>query len=152
MKKLLPIVLLSVPLLCFGQAKDTLAPTLVSTAGGSHVAGGVNLSFAVGEPVTTTVQDPSSTFFLTQGFEQPRMSAALNFYLTFNNESCINGKDGSAFVTLTGGFPPYTFNWSSNASNNSNTIDSLQPGTYSVTVKDANGLTFSSPFTILPST
>lgn len=156
MKKILSIALLSVPLLCFGQAKDTLAPTLISTSGGYKATGNVNLSYAVGEPITPTFQDPASpnpaAFYLTQGFEQPRMAAAFNFYLTFNNESCINSNDGGAILNITGGYPPYSIIWSADSNKHGTTIDSLKPGTYTVTVKDGNGLTNTSTFVIVAST
>jgi gliding motility-associated-like protein len=156
MKKLLPIVLLALPLLGIGQNKDTLAPTLVSTAGGYAVAGGISLSYSVGEPITPTFQDPAypnpAVFYLTQGFEQPQSANALNFYLNYNNESCIKSNDGSALVNITGGIPPYSITWSGNATDNGTAIDSLQPGTYTVTVKDRNGLSTTSTFVILAST
>ena len=45
--------------------------------------------------------------------------------------------DGSASVTITGGVAPHTISWS-NGGNAAN-ISGLAPGTYSVTVTDANG-------------
>lgn len=45
--------------------------------------------------------------------------------------------DGSAAIQVNGPFPPYTYSWSNGGSTSA--IDSLLPGTYSVTVTDANG-------------
>ncbi|MFY0673789.1 MAG: T9SS type A sorting domain-containing protein [Bacteroidia bacterium] len=45
--------------------------------------------------------------------------------------------DGSAVATASGGTSPYTYSWSNGG--NTNTIDELCEGTYTVTVTDANG-------------
>ncbi|MDX9931363.1 MAG: gliding motility-associated C-terminal domain-containing protein [Bacteroidales bacterium] len=53
------------------------------------------------------------------------------------NETCIGLNDGMAWVDVSGGTQPYSILWS-----NSETTDSifaLVPGTFSVTVNDANG-------------
>ena len=54
--------------------------------------------------------------------------------------------NGSATVTATGGQAPYTYVWSS--ADTDNMIDGLEPGTYEVTVTDANGCTDSSSVTV----
>jgi gliding motility-associated-like protein len=149
MKKLLPALLFSLPAFCIGQM---LSPTVISTGGGSSAVGGVRLSYTIGEPVSGTGKTPASgpvSFYLTQGFEQPQSANALNFYLHITDESCLNSNDGSGYVTISGGVPPYTVTWSSNLTLNSMNIDSLKPGSYTVTVKDGNGLMSSAPFTIL---
>ncbi len=48
---------------------------------------------------------------------------------------------GSINITVTGGTPPYTFLWSYNSSMTED-LDSIPPGTYSVTVTDSKGCTF----------
>lgn len=50
--------------------------------------------------------------------------------------TCFGGSDGSVSVTVTGGTPPYTYNWSPVGSG-SNTIANLPAGTYTVLVTDA---------------
>ncbi len=52
--------------------------------------------------------------------------------------TCNNGIDGSITANPTGGTPPYTFNWSGTALT-SQTVGGLSPGSYVVTVTDANG-------------
>ncbi|MFQ5446963.1 MAG: T9SS type A sorting domain-containing protein, partial [Saprospiraceae bacterium] len=49
--------------------------------------------------------------------------------------TCNGAADGQATVTLTGGVPPFNYSWSNDE--NTATISSLSPGTYSVTVVDA---------------
>jgi gliding motility-associated-like protein len=55
------------------------------------------------------------------------------------NVSCNLGSNGGGVSTVSGGTPPYTYNWS-----NGQTTDSLQnvsQGTYYLTITDANGCT-----------
>jgi len=51
--------------------------------------------------------------------------------------SCQGGMDGRAWVSVTGGTPPYSYLWSTGAS--TDTISNQAAGFYSVTVIDANG-------------
>ncbi len=55
---------------------------------------------------------------------------------------CAGGTNGSATVTVQGGIAPYNFTWSGGASGQA-TASNLAPGTYMVTVSDANGCTVS---------
>lgn len=50
--------------------------------------------------------------------------------------SCNGGSDGSATVSASDGAPPYTYNWSNDAT--TTTVDNLIAGTYTVTVTDAD--------------
>ncbi|MEL6485238.1 MAG: SprB repeat-containing protein, partial [Bacteroidota bacterium] len=51
--------------------------------------------------------------------------------------SCAGQQDGMVAVTATGGRPDYTYLWSNNST--APEISNLGPGTYTVTVTDANG-------------
>ncbi len=51
---------------------------------------------------------------------------------------------GSATVISTGGTPPYTYNWDTNPSQNTESIHDLDAGIYTVTVTDSNGCSFTS--------
>lgn len=57
------------------------------------------------------------------------------------NETAIGAKDGYIVVTPFGGTPPYTFEW--NTGQTLDSIGSLKPGTYSVTVTDSHGCVWS---------
>ena len=57
--------------------------------------------------------------------------------MTSSDATCSSGTNGSASVSVSGGTSPYTYNWSTGASTTS--INNLVPGTYSVTITDANG-------------
>ena len=66
--------------------------------------------------------------------------------LSFNTVYC--GTDpGTSTVSVSGGTPPYTYQWSNGASSSSAT--NLNPGTYTVTITDGNGCTTLSS-TIVP--
>ena len=65
---------------------------------------------------------------------------------TINDISCNGAGDGSIIVTPTGGTTPYTYLWSNAAT--TSTISSLNAGSYTVTVTDANGCTTTSSGTV----
>jgi hypothetical protein len=52
-------------------------------------------------------------------------------------DSGSTGTDGTASVSATGGYPPYTYVWNDSATTDS--ITGLAPGTYRVTVTDSKG-------------
>ncbi len=56
--------------------------------------------------------------------------------------SCFNSNNGAIDLTVGGGTTPYTYQWSSNAgSATTEDVNSLNGGTYAVTVTDGNGCT-----------
>jgi hypothetical protein len=57
------------------------------------------------------------------------------------NVLCFGGSNGSATVTATGGTPGYTYSWNTVPIQTGATATGLTPGTYIVTVSDANGCT-----------
>ena len=62
---------------------------------------------------------------------------SLHIDFAVNNVSCYGAGDGEITANVTGGTTPYSYSW--NTGSTSNTISGLQPGSYSVTVTDANG-------------
>lgn len=57
--------------------------------------------------------------------------------VSVNDVSCGGNCDGSATASVAGGSSPYSFLW--NTADTTDTIDSLCPGAYSVTVTDSTG-------------
>lgn len=72
-----------------------------------------------------------------------------NFLIGINTEnvSCNGLADGSAFIVVADGTPPYSISWS-NGINNSLSINGLTAGNYSVTVTDASLCSTFQTFTI----
>ena len=81
----------------------------------------------------TITEDPLSTFMISDSISD----------YNGQNISCLNENDGKIYVNLTGGSPPFTFNWSNGITNNSmsysDSITNLMAGTYSVVVTDDKG-------------
>lgn len=75
------------------------------------------------------------TFTLTIE-ENPNFT--LNTTIAVENVSCFNGTDGSVTANVTGGAPPYTYQWSGGLPA-VDSIGGLGIGTYSVTVFDSEG-------------
>ena len=108
--------------------------------------------FGGGSPGTDTVANPTNTFTLpgtyTVELIATNMYGSDTFSMTvevFENPSTTmsstvsSGSDGTATATVTGGTAPYTYSWST--SDTTATITGLAPGSYYVTVTDANGCT-----------
>ncbi len=77
------------------------------------------------------------------------ITAAVPFNLTVNsvnNVSCFGAGDGSIDISANGGNTPYQFAWSNG--NIVSSLNSIDGGTYSVTVSDANNCTADSSFII----
>ncbi|KAB1064753.1 T9SS type A sorting domain-containing protein [Salibacter halophilus] len=68
---------------------------------------------------------------------------AITFNPNTTDETCINSSDGEIVLNVSGGTPPYSYNWTGSSST-SGTATNLTNGTYSCTVTDANGCTSSS--------
>lgn len=63
---------------------------------------------------------------------------------SFSNISCNGANDGSVTVSITGATtPPLTYAWTPSSAGTTANVTNLGPGTYSVTVTDANGCTTS---------
>jgi gliding motility-associated-like protein len=66
-----------------------------------------------------------------------QLSAPLDLMISVTSlpTSCFGGNDGSIVVTVSGGDPPYDFQWSDGGPNTGNR-NNLSAGTYSITVTD----------------
>lgn len=114
-------------------------------------------TFTGGIPASSTAQNPQITY-LTPGAYSVTLVASngvgadtivLSNYITVReaptatvmvtSPACVGGHDGSASLTASGNFGPFTFEW--NNGNTTNTINGLSLGTYTATVTDANGCT-----------
>ncbi len=67
---------------------------------------------------------------------------------TITNVSCNGGSDGSITVNAAGGTPPYQYSLNGGAYQGGAVFSGLSAGTYTVTVRDANGCTATATYTV----
>jgi gliding motility-associated-like protein len=60
----------------------------------------------------------------------------LDFNMSSVATSCIGESDGEAFLVITNGVPPYSFQWNAPLTSTDSVVTGLAAGTYSVTVTD----------------
>ncbi|MXV53239.1 DUF11 domain-containing protein [Pedobacter sp. HMF7647] len=123
-------------------AKDGTATAVVSggtapytykwSPGGQTTAKIINLG--PGTYTCTATDANGCTIIGTVSLVEPPVFSATT---TRKNISCNGGADGSATAVPSGGVSPYTYSWSNGAT--TATINNLAAGTYTGTVKDANG-------------
>lgn len=136
----------------FAQVVGSLTPVLVGSTGNFSLSGNIMLSASTGECVVPTWYN--ANMILTQGFQQPTANSALALTSTivFANSSCVGANDGTATLNVYGGTSPFAFTWSGDPADSLQSVDSLSPGTYTVTVTDAGGLQSAQTFTITENT
>lgn len=91
---------------------------------------------AAGNYLVTVTDQLGCSVTATATVSQP---SALQVQAASTNVSCNGAADGSIQLTVTGGTPPYTAEWSNDDSGV--IINGLSAGVYSYTVTDANGCT-----------
>ncbi|MDX2002125.1 MAG: SprB repeat-containing protein [Chitinophagales bacterium] len=98
---------------------------------------------AAGTYRVTVVDANSCSATLAVNVTQPNVLAASE---THTNVTCNGAANGSIDVTVTGGTAPFTYAWSNAATTQD--LSGLAPGTYTVTITDANGCTATKSATI----
>lgn len=76
-------------------------------------------------------------------------SAPLSGTIHTDSVTCFGGMNGSGYITVSGGVPPYQFTWSNGGTNDS--ISNVSNGYYSVLITDANGCSLINGDTIFQS-
>ncbi len=128
------------PLSCFGAndgtatvaANDGIPPYAYLWSTGDTTATATNL--APGTYTVTVTDDAGCSQVLSAQISSP---PALQANASATPETGLNRNDGTATAAPVGGTPPYNYTWSNGG--NTPTITGLAPGTYTVTVQDANG-------------
>jgi len=114
----------------YNWSNGETAPTAISYPAGTH-----NL-------VITDANGCTATTSFTIG-----TPTALQLVSVLANPvACYGGNDGDAALTMTGGTPPYQYNWSDGQM--TNPAVGLAAGVYSVTVSDTNNCTFTINITV----
>jgi len=72
----------------------------------------------------------------------------LSGFITTTQAQCADSSDGSATANITGGSPPYIYEWSPQPGLNQPSIDDLTSGSYTLLITDDNGCTLTLPFNI----
>src|SRR5207249_4702095 len=97
---------------------------------------------------TVTVKDANGCT-TTQGVTITQPASALGASISSQtNVACFGNSTGSVTVAGSGGTAPYTYAIDGVTFGNSGTFNNLAPGSYNVTVKDANGCTTTQGVTI----
>jgi gliding motility-associated-like protein len=138
----------TVDVLCYGNA--TGSATVTATGGTTSynyqwntqpVQNTATANALVSGNYTVTVTDANScTETATVVINQP--AAPLTATHSAVNVSCNGAGNGSINVTSTGGTQNYAYQWSVTPSVNSPSATGLAPGSYSITVTDANNCSF----------
>jgi gliding motility-associated-like protein len=94
---------------------------------------------------TVDIMDSNGcTLELSVSIQEPQ--EALGFSYISSDVSCNNGSDGSISINPSGGVPPYGIAWSNGSTEEQ--LYNLQAGTYSCTLTDDNGVSYSNTITI----
>jgi len=92
-----------------------------------------------------------TTISISQPAPAPTI-APLSLSVSTTDVNCFDGSDGTATVEARNGTPPYTYTWSTVPAQSTQTAVGLKAGTYTVTVRDANGVSSSAAVTIVQPT
>ena len=85
-----------------------------------------------------TVTDANGCSQTTTAYVGPSNSVFFNLFAI----QPVNGNDGEISSFLSSGYPPFTYNWSSNVnSQTGSTVTNLSAGTYTLQVVDSSGCT-----------
>ncbi|MDP1801997.1 MAG: gliding motility-associated C-terminal domain-containing protein [Bacteroidota bacterium] len=119
---------------------QTITPQVINSAGGNWtLPNGTTISDNVGEPFITTISNGNNA--ITQGFLQNFVIAnVFSVSVQKNDVSCKDKNDGNISIALTSNIPSpqIKYFWIPQSLcplDDCSSIDSLKPGTYTVTVK-----------------
>lgn len=126
---------------CFGAATGSIQLNATGgTAGYTFLWNDGNTSqnrtaLPAGSYSATVTDANGCTTTISQSVSQPAAAVAVTATAT----PSTSANDGTATASGTGGTQPYSFAWSNGMTGNE--LEDLAPGTYTVTVSDANGCT-----------
>lgn len=138
---------------CFGLsngfanvlAAGGTAPYSYSWSGSTSIDSFAN-NLAAG-PQTVTVTDANGcTASVSFNIGQPTQLSILSIDTV--SAHCSTSHDGSAIANVSGGTSPYSYTWGANPPTSVDSSTGLNPGSYTLTVTDANGCTQNGGFII----
>lgn len=116
----------------------------------------LSIRWSNGDSLTTTSGLPSGTAFVVVSdakgcsdsisFLVPSVNPVILTTDSIKNVSCSGAADGKIKVSVSGGTPPYTYNWTNGAT--ISTLNNLGSGSYGVTVTDSRGCFITDSFAI----
>ena len=124
-------------------AGGTLPYTYSWTSGGN---GAIEDSLSAGNYTVTVTDANGCTGTLSSTLTEP---AIMTLSDTIINASCNTIPDGAIDITVAGGTPGYTYQWSGTDTASTQDMTSAYSGTYTVVVTDANGCALADTFDIL---
>ena len=86
---------------------------------------------------SVTVTDANGCIISTSCNVEDISCPVITVSIVKNDETCDGADDGNATASASGGASPYTYSWSNGA--NTNILNNVTPGTYTVTATDVNG-------------
>ena len=135
---------------CYGNSTGSINITLIGgtepySYSWSDGSISEDLTGLVAGDYTITATDANGCQVVeTISITQP--SAPLALSAVIDHESCKNASDGAIDLSVTGGTAPYSYSWNTGASIQD--IVGLLPGTYQVTVIDANGCSVTEDYVV----
>jgi hypothetical protein len=128
---------------CFGANDGTATITVISGGTPPYTytwqttppqIGQMATGLAPGKPKVVTVDANGCTAKWTFKIAEPD---AITTSTSTTNVTCFGAANGSAVVNVFGGNKPYSYSW--NSGETTNAISGKGPGTYTLTITDANG-------------
>lgn len=132
---------------CFGGTDGTVISSVVGGISPYTYlwSNGATSNDIIGVPAGTyslTVTDKNACVSVT-GATVNQPAQALVVTPTITDVQCYGAKNGQVVITMTGGVPPYSYNWGNQdeilLNHFSETINDLDTGTYFIRVTDRNG-------------
>lgn len=115
----------------FSPNNTTISNLTYSPSPSELLAGSVTLS------LTTTGSTVCPSAVSTVTITYVNFNGAITTSVT--NPSCFGSNNGSATVSVTGGFTPYTYTWSTTPTQSTTSVSNLSIGNYTATITDAIG-------------
>ena len=127
-----------------GAVTGGKAPYTYSFNGSAFTATTVYNNLAAGT-YTVAVKDANGCVFNAPDATINNIDGATAIAVSKTDASCGNSNGTITFGAVTGGMAPYTYSFNGTAFTATTVYNNLAAGTYTISVKDANGCVFNAP-------